>query len=264
MIHFPLLRTARLDVAMRELTLKEGIALAAIPPHQHEAGVTALLAQVVKASGANADPELWTVQERYFAVAHYIACTSEEGGNFEVANGRFLDYLCADIDSAPVVVDAGQACGDTWTAKQLLGCEAGAMEGFCRSRLDWLTADIAARMSVVGQDEGRPDPRARPGDYATWLQDRSAVIQQMAESEFEALFMAYRRGLDGLHHLFALEQDDAGFVVMPTKEGGAALAPARFPVDACLGVFSRLLGSGGDGAGVLPGPALQHPAAGGA
>lgn len=244
MIHFPPIRTARLDVQLRELTIRESVDIAATPLDKHEAATTALLRRIVEtAGGSHRDPGRWTVQERMFAVAHYIACTSEAGGNFAIGEGAFLDYLDAERDSAPDTADAGHACGDQWVVKQLTGDEALALEGLCADRLDWIAGDLAARMSVAGADEGRPDATSRPGEYAAWLAERMGVVKAMPEGDFEELFAACRRGMLALHHLFHIELDDQGPVAMPLgKEGGAALAPARFQVDACIGSLARELG----------------------
>ena len=245
MIHFPPLQTPRLNVQLRELTIRQAVALAATPLEKHEAATSALLAAIVdQAHGEHAEPGRWTVQERMFVVAHYLACTSDTGANFAIGNGRFLDYLRGDIDAAAESVDAGQACGDAWRCKQLTGDEAVAMEALCTDRMGWVAADMAARMHAQdGEDPAPPDATARPADYAAWLADRKAAFEAMPESDFEQLFEAYRRGLDSLRHLFWLEFDAAGHVVMPKAKGGESdLDPARFPVAAALGPLARILG----------------------
>lgn len=254
MIYFPPLRTARLDVQLRELTLREAVDLAATPLNSHHAATSALLARVVEsAEGVHSNPGRWTVQERMLAVAHYIAATSEGAGNFAIGELTFLDYLDDQRDAAPDVVDAGQACGDTWQARQITGDEAIAMEQVCSSHLDWVTADVAARMVVVGAEEGRPDATAKPAEFAAWLSERMGVIQAMPESTFEELFAAYRRSLETLQHLFWLEFDEEGPFVLPKmKEGGAALAPARFLVSSCIGQLARILGPRADRTSDLP------------
>ena len=256
MIYFSPLRTKRLDVDLRELTIREAVDLAAVPPDSHEAAVTSLLKRIVKeARGTRKHPGRWTVQERMLAVAHYIACTSEGEGNFEIGQGRFLDYMHEDVDAAPEVVDVGQACGDQWTARQITGDEAAVMEGLCKSRLDWFAADMAARLTLAGKDEGRPDATARPGEFAGWLSERITVFEAMPESDFEDLFRAYRVGLEKLHHLFRLELDETGYVAMPRKGGGADSVPARFQVASALSALALELGARPDGPGDVHGPA---------
>ena len=247
MIHFPPLQTGRINVQLRELTIRQAVALAATPLEKHEAATSALLAAIVEeARGEHTQPGRWTVQERMFVVAHYLASTSDSGGNFAIGNARFLDYLRGDIDTAADTVDAGEACGDQWRAKQITGDEAIAMEALCTDRMAWVAADMAARMRALdGSDPEPPDATDKPADYAAWLAERKAVIEAMPESDFEQLFEAYRRGLVGLRHLFWLEFDSTGHVVMPKpqKGGGAELDPARFSVAAALGDLARILGS---------------------
>jgi hypothetical protein len=246
LFHFPRLQTGRLNVQLRELTIRQSVRLAATPLERHEAATTALLACIVEdAAGEHSTPGRWTVQERMFVVAHYLACVADEGGNFAVGDGRFMDYLRGELDAAPNEVDAGTACGDTWRVKQLTGDEAVAVEALCADRLGWTAADMAARMRAQdGADPAPPDATDKPADYAAWLVDRKAAMEAMPDSDFEALFDAYRRGLDALKHLFWLEFDERGHVVMPKrKEGGADLAPARFPVTAALGPLARVLGA---------------------
>lgn len=256
MIHFPALRTRRLDVQLRELTIGEAVELAAVPLKGHEAAITQLLRSIVReARGAHADPGRWTVQERMMVVAHYLASTSEGGGNFQVGEGRFLDYLHAEPDGAPDVAPAGDACGDSWDVRQVTGDEAAIMEGLCASRLDWLAADMAARLAVRGKNEGRPDASTRAGEFARWVHERMGVFKAMPESDFEALFGVYRAGLLELHHLFWLELDAEGYVAMPRKGGGADLAPARFPASSTLSELALALGGGPDRSGDVPEPA---------
>jgi hypothetical protein len=244
MIHFPPLRTKRLDVHLRELTLRQSIELAAVPGHLHERATSALLACVVAKTGPGTPAqEDWTVQERCMVVAHYLASVADGEANFSVGEGRFLDYLESEVDAAPQECEVGQACDDDWVMTQLTGLQAEAMEGFCRTRLDWLLADMAARLRIASKEEP-PKAAAGVGAYQEWLQERAQVFRDFPESDFEELYAAYVRGLSRLHHLFALDFDDEGHVVLPLrKEGGASLAPARFRAATCIGSLARALGS---------------------
>lgn len=246
MIHFPPIQTGRLNVQLRELTIQESVDLAASPPGRHEAEMTALLRIISKASGPNTDPARWTVQERILALTHYMACTSDDTGNFAVGDegARFLDYLDADIDAAPEFCDAGEACGEQWIARQLIGAQAEALESLCTTRLQWTAGDMAARMFEAGNADGMPDAVDAPSDYAVWLKDRMALFLAMPESEFSELHTAYLRGLGALHHLFSLDFDTEGHIVLPkaTSGGGAAKAPARFLAASCIGFLARHLG----------------------
>jgi hypothetical protein len=250
MIHFPRLQTARLDVQLRELTIRESVALAATQLDRHEAATSALLGLIVAdAKGANTQPGRWTVQERMMVVAHYISCTSE-APNFDLGDGAFLDYLQGEIDAGPESVAAGRACGDDWTCKQLTGDEAVLIEQQCSTRLDWTLADMAARMRATSsEDPPPPDASTEPAKYAEWIKERSSLFERMAESDFEEMFACYRNGLVALRHLFWLDFDSHGHIVMPKPaktgegEGGRELPPVRFPVASALGSIARILGS---------------------
>lgn len=241
MIHFPPLRTGRLDVQLRELTISEAVALAATTPGRHEAGVAEMLRHVVKsAGGEHSEPGRWTVQERMLVVGHYLSCVSD-AADFELGSSRFSSYLDHQHDSAPQSVDIGELCGDRWECRQLTGDQAAAMEQVCRSRFDWVRADMAARMHCAG-DAAPPDASAEPGRYADWLSDRVKAFGHLPESDFAELFAGYRVGLAELHHLFVLGFDDQGHVALG-RDPVADTAPARFPVSSCLSRVARALGS---------------------
>ena len=53
MIHFPVLRTRRLTIQLRELTLGEALAIASIPSDQDQAATTAMLRACVQRSSRN-------------------------------------------------------------------------------------------------------------------------------------------------------------------------------------------------------------------
>lgn len=248
MINFPRLQTARLNVQLRELTISESVALAATQLDRHEAATSALLALIVQeARGEHNDPGRWTVQERMMVVAHYLSCTSD-APNFALGEGAFTDYLQGEIDAGPESVQAGMACGDTWTCKQLTGDEAVLIEQQCSTRLDWTLADIAARMRATSSDDPPPpDASTQPAKYAEWLKERKGLFARMAESDFEEMFACYRTGLVELRHLFWLDFDAHGHIVMPRQDrkgvGGSDLPPVRFPVSAALGSIARILGA---------------------
>ena len=99
MIHFPVLRTRRLTVQLRELSIDESIAIAAMPVHLEEAAYTAFLRYaVVMDDGKNTDPACWTVQERMLAVCHYLASVLEDGPDFSIGPGHYSDYLSDSPD----------------------------------------------------------------------------------------------------------------------------------------------------------------------
>lgn len=250
MIHFPRLLTARLDVQLRELTMREAVDMAAMPLHRHEATTSAFLAIVIaEARGQHTRPGRWTVQERALAVAHYLAACSSEGGNFPVGDGRFLDYLHPAADHPGDVVDAGSACGNAWRMTQLTGDQALAMESHCRTRFDWLSAGMAAQLQADDEKpEDWPDATDQPAEYSDWLRERMGTIQAMPEGEFAELFGVYVQGKGALFHLFELDVDAAGHILLGRHDGGGdrLTAPARFPVSSAIGRIAQILGSRAD------------------
>ncbi|WP_197714678.1 hypothetical protein, partial [Nitrosomonas supralitoralis] len=88
MIHFPILRTRRLTVQLKELSIGESIAIAAMPSHLEEAVTTAFLLKAVATAKGIENPADWTVQERMMVVCHYLASVSDDGPDFAVGDGR--------------------------------------------------------------------------------------------------------------------------------------------------------------------------------
>lgn len=234
---------------MRELSIGDAIALASMPPSQDEAACTALLRRAVESVKGEADPALWTVQERIMAVCHYLAVTCDDGPDFSVGGGRYSDYLdgAAQGDSDSVL--AGELEGDEWHVCQLTGAMVEAIERVkgeisgIDGRLHWLLGGMAAQL--YRPSESIPD--ATGGEYDEWLAQRMRVLASFPESDFAKLLLLYQRARSRLHHLFAIEFSSEGIVAVP-KEGAANvdLPPARFPASACLSKLAiELAGANG-------------------
>lgn len=236
MLYFPPLRTRRLDVTLRELTMAEAIELTHINPDTHEAATAALLVRIVKeARGAHADPRRWTLQERAVVVAHYFGVTLDEP-NFEVGGGHYHDYLDAAADYPGDESEPFEACGKIWRVRHVLGAEAEMLEALSASRRHWIVGDMAMRLMRDDTDT-RPDATDEPGRYGEWLQQRMHELNGLPETEFAQLYAACHQHVQQLRHLFDLGCDKHGYTVLPRTEagaGGVALAPTRFPVAACL------------------------------
>lgn len=249
MINFPTLRTRRLTVQLRELSIGESIAIAAMPTHLEEASCTAFLRRAVATAKGIEDPAHWTIQERMLAVCHYLASVSEDGPDFALGDGRYSDYLdgAADISTAVISVDVGEVGDDAWKVRHLTGAMAesiermaGEVEGVS-GRLHWLLGGMAAQMVRTG--ESVPDATDGEGAFDEFLIGRMRVMAGFPESDFADLMSRYMEGREKLHHLFKIEFAQDGLVSMP--KGGAAsdLPPARFPVRTCLsGVARELVG----------------------
>lgn len=241
MLVFTPLRTRRLNVQLRELSLGEAIHLCRLRPDLHEAGTTALLQRIIEPDpkprvGQVTDVLAWTVQERAMAVAHYLTHLTEGEPDFPVGDGRFSDYLREGADHAPASIPVGQFFGDEWHCQPLIGYHTEAIERLMAagklefSRRDWWFGAMAAQL----YREGEPlvDPaEIMPAAYDAQLEDRYRALLQMPERECLRLLLAFLDATGQLNHLFRLEFQDDGVVFAPAAsqaEEVPGLPPARF------------------------------------
>jgi hypothetical protein len=251
MLHFPTLRTRRLTVQLRELSIGESISIAGMPSHLEEATTTAFLRKAVESVQGIDDPANWTVQERIMAVCHYLASVSDDGPDFSVGeNGKYLDYLDGAIDE-PATLENVEICtigGDVWQINHLTGAMAESIERLCDEididgssrKARWFIGGMAAQLTMKGEDV--PKPSGGEGAFDDFLLSRMRVIAAYPESDFAQLMSGYLDGRNKLHHLFRIEFANDGIVVMPT-EGGVArgLSPARFPAHNCVSELAKNL-----------------------
>lgn len=263
MIHFPVLRTRRLMVQLRELSIGESIAIAAMPTHLQEASCTAFLRHAVVANTDVAttknlnDPADWTVQERMMAVCHYLAAVSDDGPDFSVGDhGHYSDYLDGSSDAhAPALTEpikVGEVGGDAWYVQHLTGAMAESIERLVgeingiSGRLHWLMGGMAAQM--VRKDEDAPD--ATDSTFDQFLIERMRVMASFPESDFASLLNEYMVGREKLYHLFRVEFSDNGLVALPKGGTASNLPSARFPVSSCLSGVARNLVAKSDKHGI--------------
>lgn len=248
MINFPVLRTRRLTVQLRELSIGESITVANMPAHLNEAGCTAFLRSVVKDSGEFSDPLHWTVQERMMAVCHYLASVSDDGPDFSVGNGRFSDYLDGSDHQAPLLpetIKIGDVGGDTWHIRHLTGAMAESIERLTgeiagiTGRLHWLLGCMAAQL--VRQSESALDPAEGEGAFDQYLAERMRVLSGYPESDFANLMHLYLVEREKLSHLFNIHFADDGLVALPKGGMASGLPPARFPAYSCISRFAQQL-----------------------
>ena len=253
MVNFSALRTRRLSVLLREISIADAIRLASVPASRFEAGTTDFLTRVVEKAYAQtaaqvADPRAWTVQERMFVVGHYLAHVSDDGPDFAVGGGgRYSSYLDTAKDVPPQASEAYEVGGDKWHLVPLIGAAAEAIENLqggmgdsISGRFHWLVGAMGAQLRRG--DEEVPDAVADPSAFADWLQQRIHVFYGYPESDFVQLLAAFKFGQRDLDHLFQIEFDDQGVIVMPVNEaeaGESALPPARFPVGSCISDFAK-------------------------
>ncbi|MCZ0926452.1 hypothetical protein L0636_00935 [Halomonas janggokensis] len=244
MINFPVLRTKRLTVRMKELAMLDAIALAAIPDHLNEEATTAFLRASIDSIQGVESPEDWTVQERTMAVCHYMASVMDDGPDFSLANGeaRFSDYLVGDQDYPDDLVEIGDIEGDRWQVRHLTGAMAGSIErlhgeipnvsGYAHWRIGRMAAQLV------------PNGKAVPigGDIDAAMIERMNVIARYPESVFTRLIAAFEQGRQALDHLFIMEADEHGLIALPKGGSAAEEPPARFPVGACITGLAKHLG----------------------
>lgn len=246
-ISIPKLNTHRISVQLQPLTIGQSIAIAKMPPAKEQAEMTAFLRAAIQTADGVTNPLLWTVQERMLAVAHYLSVTSPDGPDFAVGDGKFSDYLMLEIDHAEDMTDLGEACGDKWKIRPLLGVYADSLERIMGAvkyekgealtgRGHWLIGAMAAMLVRVG--EVVPSPESHDGEIDDWLMERMRVFLNFPEMDFTDLAVLWAKGRKMTDHLFTIEFTDSGIVALP-KEGADGLPPCRFPVDACLSDFAK-------------------------
>lgn len=255
MLHFPVLRTRRLTVQLRELSIGESIAIAAMPPQLDEAACTAFLRHAVESVQGIDDPAHWTVQERMLSVCHYLAAVAEDGPDFSLGAGRYSDYLdgAHDIESTEPV-EVGEVGDDVWRVRHLTGAMAESIERMSgevagvSGRLHWLLGGMAAQLVRAGEQV--PDAAAGEGAFDEFLVERMRIFSAFPESDFAALLGLYLIGRDRLRHLFLIDFDERGLVARPREGAAVDLPSARFPARACLGGIVRELVGGHDESGL--------------
>ena len=94
-INIPPFRIKRFTARLRELSIRDAIALSAIPPSmQHEAASFFLSSAVESIEGDVTDPSQWTVQERTMVICHYMSSTYDDGPDFGLSGGsKYSDFL---------------------------------------------------------------------------------------------------------------------------------------------------------------------------
>ncbi|WP_449102778.1 hypothetical protein [Pseudomonas extremaustralis] len=249
MIHFPPLRTARFTAQLRELPIRDAIALAAMPEHRIEAAHSYFLRSAVIPDASMLDIDQWTVQERTLAVTHYMASTYDDGPNFTVCKvgdveTHYGDYLDGSASYPADDVEGIELEGDVWRVRQLTGrlaCSAerlsGSLDGIDGFAY-WQFALMAAQL--VPNEEADSD--LSDSDLDRLLLERMQVIAGFPESAFVRLLDAFEVGREQLHHLFSLGFDKAGIVVKARKESTAPAQCARFPARSTVTAVAKYLG----------------------
>jgi hypothetical protein len=248
MIRFEPLRTARLDVRLRELSFGDEIALCQTHETAHEATMSEFLRRAVEYAGVPSprhvsDTRAWTVGERLFALAHYCVHTREDRPDYAVTDTSTLsDYL--DVARDLPEPSTFEEAGDTWTLHPLTGAMAEAIESLQGSTTltgvaHWMTAAMAAQLlRASDHEQGVPDAVVDATGYVKWLAKRIAVMAGLPASTFDRMYAQYRIALDRDTQFFRIWFDREGVIVLPKllPHGAQAVTPAaRFLVRSVVG-----------------------------
>lgn len=245
----PRLRTHRITVQLKPLTIGQSLAIAKMSPEAEQAETTAFLRSAIETAEGVENPALWTVEERMLVVCHYLAATSDDGPDFAVGDGHYSDYLDLSKDHAAESLELGEACGDKWRLRPFLGAYADSLERIAggvkdadgnaiEGRAHWMIGAMAA--TLIRDSETLPDD-SHEGAIDDWLSARMTVFLGLSEPDFAKLAALWAEGRRKTAHLFALSFTDTGIVAMPQKEGAEYLPPCRFPIDACISDFAKAM-----------------------
>jgi hypothetical protein len=248
MIAISPLRTRRLDVLLRELSIGDEIALCHLPEGAHEKAITEFLARAVESASAPSErhvtnPRAWSVGERLLGLAHYCAHTRDDKPDYAVTeSSKLSDYLDIGMD-APATPSKFELHGDRWVLAPLTGAALEALEAMQAESPDsgrehWIVGAMAAQLLREGEET--PDPVAYFSDYMDWLRSRMETMRALPSSAFELMYARYYAATQSDTQFFRIWFDEQGVIVLP-KEAGAATPPARFLVLSSLGTVALSL-----------------------
>ena len=247
MIHFPDLTLKGTTYRLKELTIGESIAIAAMPGHREESNVTAMVKAVASHSdGTPVDPLSLTAEERLAIMAHYMVCTLDDGPDFAMGSdgARYSDYVDFSLGSDEPVdpAEIGDVKGDRWSLAPLTGLSLESIErlqgqvGDLSGRSHWIICSMAAQLYREGESiPGDPDA------MDAWIKQRGQVFAAYPGSDFSTLFIRWAQCRAERRYLYRIDFSADGIVVAP-RSGGAASALARFPIHSAITPVARLLG----------------------
>lgn len=233
MIVFSTLRTKRLQVRLRELTIGDTMRLCKMPGALNEVGTTELLNCIVMVDeqpvkGQIVDPQMWTVQERALVVGHYLSQTSDDP-DFKIGDNTYSTYLQMQRSDVKESISLGKVADNEWTIRPLLGVHAETIERLITQeriesgRTGWWLGAMAA-MLYPDCDAGVMD--AGLEDY---IENKVHILKAYPERAFMDLLQAFLSGCEQLDHFFSLDFTDDGIVwEVPGKP------PARFQFTAAV------------------------------
>ncbi|MGL4735684.1 MAG: hypothetical protein ACRCWB_11525 [Enterovibrio sp.] len=245
MIRFPALITRRFTAHFKELSIRDAIEVAMVPPDLEEEAITRMLRGCVtsctSASGDTLPFELWTAQERAMAVAFYISHTSEDQ-DFALGSGeaRLSDYLHSDIEYPTGSVLIGDIDGQSWEAVQLTGRLLASLERIKTEFSDlsgaafWVIGTMAAQLVP----DGNNFDNLGDGDLDVALYTRMQVMLAFPERKIIQLGFALDNARDQLMHLFKMVINNDGIA---WRSEVADTPDARFCANAAISEFARAI-----------------------
>lgn len=257
MLYFQSVRTARFTFTLQELTFEAVRHLLNIPPQRAEKSRSAFIRYAVKElqwhkGYENLTFDDLTIQERLFIEATYLSEVSDQN-NFSLGNGNYTDYLLYQQQYHHSSFELGSIPNDddVWSIKPLTSLESEIIEERVLSldeyeRIDWILFAMAVQLYRKGEET--PELKSDPLAYGDWLEERVMRLSRLPESAMLHLIQMYFSGLSQLAHLFDVNMDGYGFIVLPVnktklnEEGEEiALFPARFRPTSKLSPLSQEL-----------------------
>jgi hypothetical protein len=223
---FQPIKTTRLDVRMRELSVREARAVCEINPKSHEATITQFLraATGLDTGSAGMDPLRMSVQERTLLVCHYLSSVLDDGPDFRVgADMRLSQFLDLEADAYLDEVEAGEIQGEVVYMGQLLGQHAVDLEMVCNDRGDWRIGLMACQIRLASMPAVDVCAMSE-AERMAWLDSRIEAIASMPESQASELFdTIFIPGQQKLRHFFDVALDNDGICFHSDEEAGLGL-----------------------------------------
>lgn len=225
MIQFQPTKTRRLDLTLKELSVKQARAVCQISASRHEKTITQFLSYVTGFSDGSGvlDPAMMTVQERALLVCQYLSSTLDDGPNFAVGSMRLDAFINFNVDWQADEVQVGEISGESVYMGHLLGVHAMDLEGLCRDRGDWRIGMMACQIRLASMP--RIDVSAMTEvERINWLDDRIEAISGMPESQVSELYdTIFVPGQEMLKHFFDVAVDNDGVCFAANEEAGFGL-----------------------------------------
>jgi len=247
MIVFPELRSKRLSIDMKEISILDASRVLAVEAGRSEAETTIFLESIINKDKSNfCDPRLWTVQERMLAVAHYQMHTSDDKDFLIGDKAHFSDYF-SDIDYPEDNIKAGNAIGSDWTIVHLTGAMVEVIEQL-KGSIEGVGGIFHWHLSMMScqlrkKDDTVPDPATDTSNFIDWLIERIDSFAKLGESDYYKLLDMLIQGQAKLMHLFSVAVDESGLIAQPLTTGaeGETLPSARFPAISCISEITQTI-----------------------